>query len=154
MLGGPKFVPPSEKVNIAIVGAGGQARINARSLFHEKDAQIIAVCDVAEQIDLSGFWYGGSGGRLPLKAEIEKRCGEAKPGFRCADYEDFRKMLEKEKAIDAVLCATPDHAHAVVSVRLLRKNASGGRRTVLRRDEYSSLPRRAEHSSGDSKVSQ
>jgi hypothetical protein len=34
VLGGPKFVAPSEKVNIAIVGAGGQGRTNARNLFH------------------------------------------------------------------------------------------------------------------------
>ena len=31
-------------------------------------------------------------------------------------YEDFRVMLEKEKAIDAVLIATPDHLHAYVSI--------------------------------------
>jgi predicted dehydrogenase len=29
-------------------------------------------------------------------------------------------MLEKEKAIDAVLCATPDHLHAYVSVLAMR----------------------------------
>jgi predicted dehydrogenase len=30
-------------------------------------------------------------------------------------------MLEKEKAIDAILCATPDHLHAYVSVTALRQ---------------------------------
>jgi predicted dehydrogenase len=29
-------------------------------------------------------------------------------------------MLEKEKAIDAILCATPDHQHAVVCVSAMR----------------------------------
>ena len=33
VIGGPKFVPPSEKVNIALVGAGGQGRSNTRHLF-------------------------------------------------------------------------------------------------------------------------
>ena len=42
------------------------------------------------------------------------------PNFRCAEYEDFRVMLEKEKAVDAVLCATPDHLHAYVSVLAMR----------------------------------
>ena len=35
-------------------------------------------------------------------------------------YEDFRVMLEKEKAIDAVLIATPDHLHAYVSILAMK----------------------------------
>jgi predicted dehydrogenase len=120
VLGGPKFVAPSEKVNIAIVGAGGQGRTNARNLFHEKEAQIIAVCDVAEKTDLSAFYYGGHAGRSVVKAEVEKHYQETIPSFRCLEFEDFRVMLEKEKAIDAVLCATPDHLHAVVSIAAMR----------------------------------
>ena len=30
VLGGPRFVAPSDKVNVAIIGAGGQGRTNAR----------------------------------------------------------------------------------------------------------------------------
>src|SRR5213075_3488386 len=63
VLGGPKFVPPSEKVNVAIIGAGGQGRTNARALFAEADAQVMAVCDVAEVTDLEKFYYKGKGGR-------------------------------------------------------------------------------------------
>ena len=37
-----------------------------------------------------------------------------------SEYEDFREMLEKEKSIDAVLCATPDHTHAYVSILSMR----------------------------------
>jgi predicted dehydrogenase len=120
VLGGPRFVPPSEKVNVAIVGAGGQGRGNTRSLFHEKDAQVIAVCDVAERTDLSEFYYKGFGGRKAVKAEVEEHYAQAVPGFRCAEYEDFRRLLEKEKAVDAILCATPDHAHAVVSITAMK----------------------------------
>ena len=120
VLGGPKFVPPSEKVNVAIVGAGGQGRSNTRSLFYEKDAQVIAVCDVADKTDLSPFYYQGFGGREAVKAEVEKHYRETKPSFRCAEYVDFRVLLEKEKALDAILCATPDHAHAVVSVTAMK----------------------------------
>lgn len=120
VLGGPGFVPPSEKVNIAIIGAGGMGRTNVRHLFNEKDAQIIAVCDVAETTDLSPFYYKGFGGRKAVRAEVETHYSKASPGFRCAEYEDFRVMLEKEKAIDAVLCATPDHAHAIVSITAMK----------------------------------
>ena len=45
VLGGAKFVPPSAKVNIALVGAGGQGRTNLRGLFALADAQVIAVAE-------------------------------------------------------------------------------------------------------------
>ncbi|MBU6402149.1 MAG: Gfo/Idh/MocA family oxidoreductase [Verrucomicrobia bacterium] len=120
VLGGPRFVPPSEQVNIAIVGAGGQGRTNARALFNEPDARIIAVCDPCEEADYSRFYFKGVAGRKPVKAEVEKEHSAKTPGFRCAEYEDFRVLLEREKAVDAILCATPDHAHAVVSIAAMR----------------------------------
>src|SRR5689334_19944851 len=120
VLGGAKYVAPSENVNIAIIGAGGQGRTNVRALFQEKDAQIIAVADPIEHHDLTPFYYKGSAGRKPVIAEIEQEYQKAKPGFRCAEYIDFREMLEKEKAIDAILCATPDHNHAYVTVTAMR----------------------------------
>jgi predicted dehydrogenase len=120
VLGGPKFVPPSEKVNVAIIGAGGQGRTNARALFGEADAQVMAVCDVAEVTNLEPFYYKGKGGRKAVIAEAEKHYQEKNKDYKCAEYEDFREMLDKEKAIDAVLCATPDHNHALVSVTAMK----------------------------------
>lgn len=119
VLGGPRFVPPSEKVNIALVGAGGMGRSNMQSLMQCADAQIIAVVDPAESYRYTRG-YEGRRGRLPAKDEIEQHYAGRTPNFRCAAYEDFRTMLEKEKAIDAVLCATPDHLHAHVSVMAMR----------------------------------
>ncbi|SPE51208.1 putative dehydrogenase [Verrucomicrobia bacterium] len=121
VLGGPKFVAPSEKINIAIIGCGGQGRENVRALFNHPDAQIIAVADPAEVQDLNAFYFKGKGGRLPVKAEIEKHYGEKTPDYKVADYEDFRVMLEKEKTIDAILCATPDHQHAYVCLTAMRQ---------------------------------
>jgi predicted dehydrogenase len=121
VLGGSRFVPPSEKVNVAIVGCGGQGRTNMSSLFKESDAQIIAVADPIEHHNLDAFYFKGEAGRLPVKAEIEKFYSGKTPNFKVADYEDFRVMLEKEKSIDAILCATPDHQHAYVSVTSMRQ---------------------------------
>jgi predicted dehydrogenase len=84
------------------------------------DAQFIALADPMESVSLERFYFKGMAGREPVKAEIEKHYGEKTPNFKCATYEDFRVMLEKEKAIDAVLCATPDHLHAYVTVRSMR----------------------------------
>ena len=121
VLGGPRFVAPSEKVNIAIIGAGGQGRTNVRALFNEPAAQIIAVCDPNEQDDYTPYYYRGMAGRKPVKDEVEKHYGQQTPNFRCAEYVDFRRMLEQEKAIDAILCATPDHQHAYVCVTAMRQ---------------------------------
>jgi predicted dehydrogenase len=121
VLGGPKFVAPSEKVNIALIGAGGQGRTNMRALLGESEAQIIAVCDPRAEADYSRFYYGGLAGRKPVKADIEKHYAPKTPNYRCAEYEDFRKMLEEEKAVDAILCATPDHLHAYVSITCMKQ---------------------------------
>jgi len=113
-------VAPSDKVNVALVGAGGQGRTNVRALFREADAQVIAVADPLEQYSLDAFYYKGLGGRKPVREEIEKHYAEKTPSFRCAEYEDFRVMLEQEPAIDAVLCGSPDHLHAYISATAVR----------------------------------
>jgi len=116
VLGGPGFVAPSDTVNVAIIGAGGQGRTNTRALFQEPDCQVIALADPAEDWDLSQFYYEGRAGRGPVRSEIESTYAAKTPNFKCAVYEDFREMLDKEKAIDAVLVATPDHLHAYATI--------------------------------------
>jgi len=120
LLGGRGFVPPSETVNVALVGAGGMGRSNLGQLFGLDDVRVIAVADPAESYANPRFSDGRALGRRPMRSEIEKHYGERKPNFRCLEFEDFRVMLEQEKSIDAVLCATPDHHHAYVSVTAMR----------------------------------
>lgn len=120
ILGGPKFVPPSETVNVAVVGVGGRGLQNLKAILALADARVVAVADPAETFSLEDFYYKGTGGRAPAVAAVEKHYTEKTPAFRCAAYEDFRVMLEKERGIDAVLCATPDHLHAYVSIRAMR----------------------------------
>jgi predicted dehydrogenase len=120
VLGGPGFVAPSDKVNVAIVGAGGQGLHNARALFQESGCQVIAIADPAEEWDLREFYYGGRSGRGPVRAEVEEHYRATTPNHSCAAYEDFRVMLEKEKAVDAVLVATPDHLHAYAAILAMK----------------------------------
>src|SRR5215813_347686 len=102
VLGGPKFVAPSEKINIAIIGCGGQGQTNVRALFQQADAQIIALADPIEFEDLQAFYFKSNAGRLPVKEEVEKHFSEKTPNYKVSNFEDFRVMLEKEKAIDAI----------------------------------------------------
>jgi predicted dehydrogenase len=120
VLGGPGFVAPSDRVNVGIIGVGGQGRTNVRALMQEPDCQIVALADPCEEWDLSPFYYGGKAGRGPVRAEIEEHYRATTPSYVCAAYEDFRAMLEKEKAIDAVLVATPDHVHAYASIYAMK----------------------------------
>lgn len=120
VLGGPKFVAPSDKINIALVGAGGQGRTNTRSLLQHDDAQVVAIADPSEHWDLARFYYKGQAGRKVVKSEILEHNAKKDVKLGVAEYEDFRVLLEKEKNIDAILCATPDHAHAYVSVNAMR----------------------------------
>jgi predicted dehydrogenase len=83
----------------------------------------MAICDVNEESDYSRFYYRGTAGRKPALELIEKRYARRKSAGEykgCASYVDFRKMLEKEKAIDAVLVATPDHIHAVATMAAIK----------------------------------
>jgi predicted dehydrogenase len=120
VLGGRGCVAPSDKVNVALVGAGGRGFENVRALFQHADAQVVALADPAESFSLERFYYKGVAGRDPVKHAIEKYYAAKTPNFHCAAYEDFRTLLEKEKAVDAILCATPDHLHAYVSTVAMR----------------------------------
>ena len=59
VLGGAGSTPPSEKVNVAIIGAGGQGIVNMKQLFNEPDVRIAGLCDVNEESDYSMYYYGG-----------------------------------------------------------------------------------------------
>jgi len=120
VLGGANFVAPSEKVNIGIVGVGGQGRHNAKELMQLDDVQITAIADPAEYWDLSSFYFKSYAGRGPVKDLIEEHFEQKTPNFKVAEYLDFREMLEKESALDAILCATPDHTHAFIASNSMR----------------------------------
>ena len=87
--------PPSGKLNIAGIGIGGQGAGDLNQLTSEN---IVALCDVD--------WSHGAG--------TFKKFPNAKP------YKDFRKMLEEQKDIDAVVVATPDHVHAPASMMAIK----------------------------------
>ncbi len=123
VLGGAGQTPPSDKLNVAVIGTGGQGIVNIQSLLKHADVNITAICDVAEFWDNSQLYYRHKGGRGPAMKDIEEH--HQKSGtenwHRPTVHVDYRAMLEKAgRDIDAVLIATPNHTHAVISIAAIR----------------------------------
>jgi len=119
VLGARQYTTPSEKLNIAVIGTGGQGKHNIKGLLQHPDVQVMAICDVTEQADYSRFYYRGVAGRGPVKKLIDEHYEKQKATAKykpCRVYIDFRKMFDEEKNIDAVLIATPDHIHATAAM--------------------------------------
>ena len=120
VLGGVGNIAPSERINVAIIGTGGQGITNIKGLFEHDDVQIPVICDVNEESDYSRFYYGGTAGSKPAMKLINEHHAMQGINKECKLYTDFRVMLEKEKNIDAVLVATPDHIHAVAAMAAIK----------------------------------
>ena len=92
VLGGPGQTPPSDQLNVAVIGTGGQGIVNIRNLLKHPDVKITAICDVAEFWDNSQIYYRHNGGRGPAMTEIEehyaKHGSEALPRL-CASMSIF-----------------------------------------------------------------
>ena len=95
VLGGRGARPPSDRLVIAGVGLGARGADNLRNCEGET---IGALCDVDQ--------------RLP--AVVFRRHPKAKR------YKDYRRLLEKEKGVEAVIVATPDHTHAVITAAAMK----------------------------------
>ena len=95
VMGGKGYIPPSEKLNIATIGSGGMGGGNTNAVSSEN---IIALCDV----------------------DFQRAAGTFNKFPNAKQYKDFRIMLEKEKDIEAVITATPDHTHAVSAMMAIK----------------------------------
>jgi len=123
VLGGAGFTSPNEVLNVAVIGTGGRGQRLIKGLMRYDDVRVVAIADPTDREDYSRFYYRGVSGRLPVKSVVEKHYKENKglgANGACNDYPDFRVMLEKEKNIDAVVVATPDHVHAHATIAALR----------------------------------
>ena len=90
------YQSPNQKLNIAGIGAGGQALGDLRQHSAEN---IVALADVDWARGAQGF--------------------EAFP--KASKYKDFRQMLDRDgKQIDAVVIGTPDHTHATCAVACMQ----------------------------------
>jgi predicted dehydrogenase len=135
---GRGFQAPSDTVNVAIVGIGGMGAANARNLMSQN---IVAACDVdyglldaalkRMQTDLARIQ--GAPPPQSQRRQLSKPQMDAdarRPAQNNAAnlqrfldqqmsklqrYKDYREMLDKQKDIDGIVVATPDHMHAPIA---------------------------------------
>ncbi len=96
---------PSDTLNIACVGVGGMGAADTRGC---RSQNIVALCDVDDE----------SVAKLLRRDDLEPN--EKAMYDKAAKYRDFRRMLEKEKGIDAITVSTPDHNHAVIAMAAIK----------------------------------
>ena len=108
VLGGPGYVPPSDKLNIACVGVGGKGRSD---VFSAGTENIVALCDVDDEQMAKTLQHARESTENPAYADMLQRATK---------YRDFRIMLETESSLDAVTVTTPDHTHAVIAMMAIR----------------------------------
>ncbi len=123
VLGGTNRTPPSEKINVGIIGVGGQGTWDTQQLLEFPELRVIAVADPVKRCDYSKWWYETDRGTEPAREIVEQHYAEQRQSTTykgCTEYADFRDMLEKED-LDAVLIAATDNLHAPASMAAMKK---------------------------------
>ncbi len=96
---GKGYIPPSDKLNLAAIGAGGKGRSDIKNAFNKGNENVVALCDVDKNRAKESI-------EMFPKAKL---------------YADFRVMLEEMKNdIDAVTISAPDHIHAVAALTAMQ----------------------------------
>ncbi len=145
VLGGPQFVAPSDKINVAYVGTGTQGIRTLFGFLDRDEIQVVSVCDCNKDSQNYPEWY-----KNELRAKIRKflekpNWGEGNKGCRAGRevgreivethyakkfgrskweglgvYEDFRDMLAEQKDIDGVAVMTPEHMHGTIAYHAMK----------------------------------
>ncbi|MBC7841716.1 MAG: Gfo/Idh/MocA family oxidoreductase [Gemmatimonadaceae bacterium] len=135
---GRGYQAPSDTLNIAYIGAGGMGMSNWSQMLTERT---VAICDVdmayveksitgrnrqpgpmvpppALSPEDATAWVA----RRTASAEANRLSGQKiqEAYTKAAKYADYREMLDKQKDIDAIVVATPDHMHAMIALRAMQ----------------------------------
>lgn len=84
-------------VRVAVVGVRAQGAGHMKTYYAMPGARLVAICDADADI-------------------LRQRAADAaKEGITVATYQDYRKLLA-DKGVDAVVIATPNHWHALMTI--------------------------------------
>lgn len=91
-------VPPNERIQIALIGAGGQGSFDTKTALRLPGIEMVAACDVYD-------------GRLARAKEVW--------GNQVFTTRDYREVLARPD-VDAVIIGTPDHWHARIAMDAMK----------------------------------
>lgn len=91
-------VAANDRINVAFIGSGGRGGANLRSVAADKSVNVVALCDV---------------NRRNLASAAQKHP-------KASTFEDFRKLYDEAKGIDAVVVSTCEHTHAYATMPALQ----------------------------------
>ena len=96
-----------QKKRVGLIGSGWYGKVDLLRLIQVAPVEVVSLCDVDKRM-------------LAEAAEIvaERQLSKKKP----RTYSDYREML-KEKDLDVVLIATPDHWHALPMIAAAQAGA-------------------------------
>ena len=142
VLGGPGFTAPSDMVNVAGIGLGNQGGSDIRNIA-TPDVPITGrrglpgikwyrypgITPPRPERRMAANQMGDAEGPKTFKhANIYALCdvdqeyaGHIIAGYPKAKlYDDFLKIIDKDKELDAVVIGTPDHTHAVIAAYAMK----------------------------------
>ncbi len=93
----------SDRLRIAIIGAGNRGSFLLRNLLELEGAEVLAACDI-----------------LPERADAAATA-VAKKGGSARTFTDYRRMLDEMKNLDAVIMAAPDFLHREIDIAVLER---------------------------------
>ena len=104
VVAGVKGPSANEKITLAGIGMGGQGSGDLGEFMGDSRIQVVAVCDVKNQ-HLEG-----------IKNSVNGRYNNKD----CKGYVDYREVIARDD-IDMILCGTPDHWHAQISIDAMKR---------------------------------
>ena len=99
-LGGEGAAAPSERITVGCIGLGGQGMANLHAFLGQRDAQVVALCEVDDR---------------NLARAVQDVTNRLGPDAGVTTTKDFREIIARPD-VDAVMISTPDHWHAPMSV--------------------------------------
>jgi predicted dehydrogenase len=104
----------NRRLNVALIGCGNRSRQLLPAVIEEGD-NIVAMCDV-NAAQIASLKAGGArAGDKTSKVNTKKSLALTGALAKANVYDDFRRLLERERSVDAVIIATGQRWHMPMS---------------------------------------